>query len=61
MQDLWAALALLLVFEGLLPFAAPAAWRQALMRLIELDDRRLRMIGAGSVGAGLVLLYIVRG
>ncbi len=61
MHDLWAALALLLVFEGLMPFAAPAVWRQALMRLIELDDRRLRMIGAGSMGAGLVLLYIVRG
>lgn len=61
MQDLWAALALVLVIEGLMPFAAPAVWRQALMRLVELDDRRLRLIGAGSMLAGLFILYLVRG
>jgi hypothetical protein len=60
-QDLWAALALVLVIEGLMPFAAPAVWRQALMRLVELDDRRLRLIGAGSMLAGLFILYLVRG
>jgi uncharacterized protein YjeT (DUF2065 family) len=27
-QVLWAALALMLVFEGLLPFVAPARWRR---------------------------------
>jgi uncharacterized protein YjeT (DUF2065 family) len=60
MHDLFAALALVMVIEGLMPFAAPAVWRQALARLIELDDRRLRLIGAGSMGAGLLILYVVR-
>ena len=61
MQELWAALALMLVFEGLMPFASPTIWRQALARLIQLDDRQLRLIGASSMGCGLLLLYAVRG
>lgn len=60
MQDLWAALALVMVIEGLMPFASPQVWRQALARLIELDDRRLRLVGAASMGCGLALLYVVR-
>ncbi|MCB1588086.1 MAG: DUF2065 domain-containing protein [Xanthomonadales bacterium] len=60
MQDLWAALALVMVVEGLMPFASPAIWRQALARLISLDDRQLRMIGGASMVCGLVLLYAVR-
>lgn len=61
MSDLWAALALVLVIEGLLPFAAPNLWREAIRQIAEMDENRLRMFGAGSMAAGLALLYLVRG
>lgn len=59
-SDLLAALALLLVLEGLLPFLSPARLRETLFRVLELDDRTLRTIGLVSIIAGLVLLHWVR-
>jgi uncharacterized protein YjeT (DUF2065 family) len=60
-SDLWAACALYLVLEGLMPFANPGAMKRALAQLAQLDDRVLRIAGLLSMVAGAVLLYLVRG
>jgi uncharacterized protein YjeT (DUF2065 family) len=60
-DNLLVAVALMLVIEGLLPFLLPATWRETFRRLIEMSDGQLRFIGLGSMLAGLVLLYFVRG
>lgn len=57
--DLWAAFALMLVFEGLLPFAAPAVWRETFRKMTEMSDGQLRFIGLGSILVGLILLLIL--
>ncbi|MCC7328949.1 MAG: DUF2065 domain-containing protein [Gammaproteobacteria bacterium] len=59
--DLFAALALYLVIEGLLPFISPAGWRRSLAMLARLSDAQLRVFGLGVVASGLVLLVLVRG
>lgn len=59
-NDLLAALALLLVMEGILPFLSPQALRNTLQQMITLNDRALRIIGLASMLAGLALLYWVR-
>ncbi|MHB8473798.1 MAG: DUF2065 domain-containing protein [Gammaproteobacteria bacterium] len=59
-NDLLAALALLLVMEGILPFLSPKALRKTLQQMSALDDRALRVIGLVSMLAGLALLYWVR-
>jgi hypothetical protein len=59
-QDLAAALALMLVFEGLMPFIAPARWRQTLGLIARLDNRSLRIMGLASMLFGLLLLTFVR-
>lgn len=59
-HDLWAALALMLVIEGILPFANPAGFRRLLRMAGEMDDRSLRNGGLFTMLAGLVLLYLVR-
>ena len=56
---LLAGLALMLVFEGILPFMAPRAWRETFRRIIELSDGQLRFIGLASIAIGLVLFYMV--
>ena len=61
MTDLWAALCLLLVLEGLVLFAAPAAWKRAMARLLEQPDRKLSAFGGFAVIGGLVGLYLLRG
>lgn len=60
-DDLWAALALMLVFEGLLPFLSPRAYRQTVEQLAALPDRTLRMVALGVMMVGVVLLVLVRG
>jgi uncharacterized protein YjeT (DUF2065 family) len=60
-NDFWAAFALFLVFEGMLPFLAPGLWREAVRQIAEMADGQLRMIGLGSMVAGLALLLMVRG
>lgn len=61
MDDLWAALCLVLVIEGLLLFAAPGLWKQAVAQLLAQPARALRLAGAVMVGLGLLALQLVRG
>jgi uncharacterized protein YjeT (DUF2065 family) len=56
---LWAALALVLVFEGLFPFFSPGGWRRTFQRLLELQDGQLRFFGLCSMLLGLLLLWVV--
>ena len=60
-SDLWAALALYLVLEGVMPFLNPGAAKRALAAMSQLDERILRRIGLGSMIAGCVVLFLVRG
>jgi uncharacterized protein YjeT (DUF2065 family) len=59
-NDLWAAFALYLVLEGLMPFLNPGALKRTLLQLAQLDDRTMRVAGLVSMVAGVVLLYVVR-
>jgi uncharacterized protein YjeT (DUF2065 family) len=59
-QELLTALALLLVIEGITPFASPRGFRDMLRLIGELDDKALRNSGLISMAAGLLLLYLVR-
>jgi uncharacterized protein YjeT (DUF2065 family) len=59
-DDLLIAGALVLVIEGLLPFAAPTVWRRTFEQALRLTDGQLRFLGLGSVLAGLALLAWIR-
>ena len=52
------AFAPMLVLEGIMPFIAPAAWRETFRRLIQLSDGQLRFVGLTSMIIGLVLLMV---
>ena len=52
------ALALVLVFEGLLPFLSPGTWRSMFERATRLSDGQIRFIGLSSMVIGLLLLYV---
>jgi uncharacterized protein len=56
---LWAALALMLILEGLFPFLSPGGWRQTFQRLLQLRDGQLRFFGLTSILLGLGLLWLV--
>ncbi len=54
------ALALMLVLEGVLPFLAPVAWREAFVRMTQMKDGQIRFMGLVSMLAGLILLFLTR-
>ena len=54
----WAALALVLVIEGLFPFLSPGGWRRTFQRLLSLQDGQLRFFGLCSMLIGLLLLWL---
>ena len=51
-------MALMLVFEGLLPFFSPGLWRQVFTRAAQLSDGQLRFMGLASMALGLLLLAL---
>ena len=55
---LLAALALVLVFEGLLPFFSPTMWRSVFERATRLSDGQLRFLGLTSMLIGVLLLLV---
>ncbi len=62
-MDFWqvfpAAIALVLVIEGILPFLSPGRWRSMVATVAQLDDASIRRFGLGSMAVGVVLLYLV--
>jgi uncharacterized protein YjeT (DUF2065 family) len=59
-KDLFAAVALVLVIEGLIPFLNPPGLRRTLAQIANLPDGTLRTVGLISMAIGALLLYIVR-
>jgi len=59
-QELWVALALLLVIEGIMPFISPKSLRETLLTMASLSDRTMRIGGLISMVLGVLLLYLIR-
>ncbi|PLX61279.1 DUF2065 domain-containing protein [Sedimenticola selenatireducens] len=58
-HDLWIALALVMVIEGVIPFLSPGATKRMMMAIVEMDDKSLRISGLISMILGVVTLYLV--
>lgn len=50
----------MLIVEGVLPFLAPTAWRDAFTRMTQLKDGQIRFMGLFSMLGGLLLLLMTR-
>jgi len=59
MQDLLTALALVLIIEGLLPFAAPQFWQKTMRDLSQFNPKTIRVGGIISMLAGAFLLQFL--
>ncbi len=58
MDNFWlAALGLMLVLEGIMPFLFPASWRETLRKVSQFQDGQARFIGLTLMLAGLLLIY----
>jgi len=57
---LLAAVALMLVLEGLLPFLSPQIWRQMFERATRMSDGQIRFLGMTCMVVGVALLLLFR-
>jgi uncharacterized protein YjeT (DUF2065 family) len=57
-QVVVAAIALMLVIEGILPFTAPSLWRDVFRKLTEMSDGQIRFAGLTSMMVGLIILLL---
>ncbi len=61
MSNFWlAALGLMLVLEGIMPFLFPSAWRETLRKVSQFQDGQARFIGLTLMLSGLLLLYLMK-
>jgi uncharacterized protein YjeT (DUF2065 family) len=58
--DLTTGIALLLIFEGIMPFIFPGAWRKFISQVNGMSDRQIRIIAIVCLFMGLILLRIAR-
>jgi len=58
-ETLLLALALMLVFEGLMPMLSPERWRRLFEQMLRLEDGQIRFFGMVSVLCGLLLFWLV--
>lgn len=58
MSDYWlAALGLMLVLEGIMPFLFPRSWRETMLKVSQFQDGQARFIGLTLMLSGLLLIY----
>ncbi len=58
--ELWLALALVLVLEGILPALSPATYRKVMLSIAQMDDRAIRSAGLVLMVVGAVFVYWLR-
>jgi uncharacterized protein YjeT (DUF2065 family) len=58
--DLLAALAIVCIIEGIMPFINPSAMKRLFASMASMEEREMRVIGLLSMLVGLAMLYLVR-
>jgi len=59
LRTLAAAVCLVFVLEGIIPFLYPARWRKLVQQLSMMDDNSMRMMELVSMLIGVGLLYLI--
>ena len=59
--DFWAAMALVLILEGLIPFVSPRGYKNMVQQMATMPEKMLRVVGLVLMAGGLLFLYLVRG
>ncbi len=57
-NDLFNAIALVMIIEGILPFASPSALKKTYQSMQELPEKTLRIVGLVSIVLGLLVLFL---
>jgi len=60
-EDFLAAMALVLILEGLIPFFSPQGYKNMVQQMATMPAQTLRNVGLVLMILGVIFLYLVRG
>ncbi|RLA06580.1 MAG: DUF2065 domain-containing protein [Gammaproteobacteria bacterium] len=59
-QDIFSAIALMLVFEGIMPFISPISYKKTMTEILRQKNSTIRSLGFFIMLAGVILLMLVK-
>ncbi|WP_444997340.1 DUF2065 domain-containing protein [Aliikangiella sp. IMCC44359] len=60
MSDLWSAIAIAIIIEGMIPFLSPKSWKETVNKITQLPETKIRLLGLAAMIVGLLLLSVLR-
>jgi len=55
-----AAIALVMIFEGIMPFISPKSWKNMLLQLAQMEEKHLRIFGAIMMMVGAITFKYIQ-
>jgi uncharacterized protein YjeT (DUF2065 family) len=59
--ELFSALALVMIIEGIIPFISPQGYKNTMQQMLAMPESTLRVVGFGLMFVGAMSLFFIRG
>lgn len=59
--ELFSALALVMIIEGIIPFLSPQGYKNTMQQMMSMPESTLRVVGLGLMLMGAISLFFIRG
>ena len=58
-KELFIAISLVLIFEGLMPFISPSLYKRTLLQMLEISESSIRIMGLFLIILGVIIINFV--
>lgn len=59
--ELFSALALVMIIEGIIPFLNPKGYKNTMQQMMSMPESTLRVLGLGLMIVGSISIFFIRG
>jgi uncharacterized protein YjeT (DUF2065 family) len=59
--ELFSALALVMIIEGIIPFISPQGYKKSMQQMLAMPESKLRVVGLSLMLVGAISLFFIRG
>ncbi|MFQ3188363.1 MAG: hypothetical protein ACI9UH_000631 [Gammaproteobacteria bacterium] len=59
--ELFSALALVMIIEGIIPFISPQGYKKSMQQMLAMPESKLRVVGFSLMLVGAISLFFIRG
>lgn len=59
--ELFSALALVMIIEGIIPFITPQGYKKSMQQMLAMPESKLRVVGFSLMLVGAISLFFIRG